>query len=89
MSEQTVLTCVYCGHEYPSGTPSWGSHLLTEHIKTCEKHPMYLMELKHLRVKEDLAEVIEQLRNQCKFITPNVLVLQIALSTLQNIQSYL
>ena len=35
-----VLTCVYCGHQYPQGTPPWGSRVLTDHIKTCEKHPL-------------------------------------------------
>jgi len=35
-----VVTCVYCGHEYPEGTPTSQATLLTEHIKTCEKHPM-------------------------------------------------
>lgn len=36
----TVVTCVYCGHEYPDGTPAAKSELLTAHIKTCPKHPM-------------------------------------------------
>lgn len=36
----SVVTCVYCGHEYPDGTPAAKHDLLTEHIKTCEKHPM-------------------------------------------------
>ena len=40
MSESRVLTCVYCGHQYPQDTPSSGSEVLTEHIKICEKHPM-------------------------------------------------
>lgn len=35
-----TLTCVYCGREYPQGTPASGSEVLTEHIKQCEKHPM-------------------------------------------------
>lgn len=35
-----VLTCVYCGHEYPQDTPAHGSQELTEHIKVCERHPM-------------------------------------------------
>ena len=35
-----ILTCVYCGHEYPQGTPAAGSDVLTEHIKVCERHPM-------------------------------------------------
>lgn len=35
-----ILTCVYCGHEYPQATPAAGSEVLTEHIRVCEKHPM-------------------------------------------------
>ena len=35
-----VLTCVYCGQEYPQETPAWGNDILTEHIKVCQKHPM-------------------------------------------------
>jgi hypothetical protein len=35
-----ILTCVYCGHEYPQDTPAHGSEVLTEHIKVCERHPM-------------------------------------------------
>lgn len=40
MPESRVLTCVYCGHEYPQGSPSWGHKVLTDHIAQCEKHPM-------------------------------------------------
>jgi hypothetical protein len=35
-----ILTCVYCGHEYPQDTPAFGSDILTEHIKVCEQHPL-------------------------------------------------
>lgn len=35
-----IITCVYCGHEYPAGTPPHGNELLTAHIAVCEKHPM-------------------------------------------------
>ena len=35
-----ILTCVYCGHEYPQDTPAAGSEILTEHIKVCERHPL-------------------------------------------------
>lgn len=35
-----ILTCVYCGHEYPQSTPASGSEILTEHIKVCERHPL-------------------------------------------------
>lgn len=36
----TILTCVYCGHEYPQDTPAHGSQVLTDHIKTCKAHPL-------------------------------------------------
>lgn len=35
-----VLTCVYCGHEYPQDTPAAGDQVLTDHIRTCAKHPL-------------------------------------------------
>lgn len=35
-----ILTCVYCGHEYPQNTPAAGNQVLTDHIKICERHPM-------------------------------------------------
>ncbi len=36
-----VLTCVYCGHAYPPGTPTSNHDLLTEHIAKCPAHPMH------------------------------------------------
>ena len=38
--KKRVVTCVYCGYEYPDGTPTSQNELLTAHIKVCEKHPM-------------------------------------------------
>jgi oligoribonuclease NrnB/cAMP/cGMP phosphodiesterase (DHH superfamily) len=35
-----ILTCVYCAHEYPQATPAAGDQVLTDHIRTCAKHPM-------------------------------------------------
>jgi oligoribonuclease NrnB/cAMP/cGMP phosphodiesterase (DHH superfamily) len=35
-----ILTCVYCAHEYPQHTPAAGDRVLTDHIRTCAKHPM-------------------------------------------------
>ena len=35
-----ILTCVYCGHEYPQDTQAAGDQVLTDHIRTCAKHPM-------------------------------------------------
>jgi len=39
-TEKRILTCVYCGHEYPQETPAWGNKILTDHIRICPKHPM-------------------------------------------------
>ena len=38
--ENRVVTCVYCGHEYPNQTPTSGADVLTAHIKVCPKHPL-------------------------------------------------
>jgi hypothetical protein len=39
-AQSQVLTCVYCGHEYPPGTPPSNHQVLREHIAKCDKHPM-------------------------------------------------
>jgi hypothetical protein len=39
-TSNTVLTCVYCGHKYPKGTPAAKHKLLTAHIARCKAHPM-------------------------------------------------
>ncbi len=51
-----VLTCVYCGKEYPEGCPSWGpnNQVLTDHIKICEKHPMRALEEENAKLQESL-----------------------------------
>ena len=38
--DERVLTCVYCGHEYPPGTPASNSEALDAHIRECPKHPL-------------------------------------------------
>lgn len=48
--DSTIITCVYCGHEYPIGTPTAKAKLLTEHIAQCSKHPMSAL----IRMTEDL-----------------------------------
>ena len=40
-NKPNILTCVYCGMAYPEGTPPHSASILTDHIKICEKHPMY------------------------------------------------
>jgi hypothetical protein len=38
--EERVLTCIYCGHAYPPGSPTHGAEVLTAHAATCEQHPL-------------------------------------------------
>ena len=40
MEDKKLVTCVYCGHEYPNETPTHGAQVLKDHIKVCKKHPM-------------------------------------------------
>jgi len=54
----SVVTCVYCGHEYPDGTPTAKHDLLTAHIKVCEKHPMRKAEARIERLRKALSELI-------------------------------
>ena len=53
-----VLTCVYCGHEYPQATPTWGNQVLTDHIKVCEKHPMRKLEVDNSKLRKALVGLI-------------------------------
>lgn len=39
-NESQILTCIYCGHQYPPGTPNSNHVELTNHIAQCEKHPL-------------------------------------------------
>jgi hypothetical protein len=34
------VTCIYCGHVYPDGTPESQSALLTAHVEQCHLHPL-------------------------------------------------
>ena len=58
VAEPRVLTCVYCGHEYPQDTPAWGEQVLTEHIKVCEKHPMRQLEADKDRLRKALVGLV-------------------------------
>ena len=53
-----ILTCVYCGHEYPQNTPAHGSQVLTEHIKVCGSHPMRKAEADIALLRSALAGLI-------------------------------
>ena len=57
-NEGRVLTCVYCGHQYPQNTPAWGNQVLTDHIKICEKHPLRQAEQKIKKLRDALVGLI-------------------------------
>lgn len=59
MNESRVLTCVYCGHEYPQDTPAWGNQVLTDHIKVCAKHPMRQLEADRAKLWTALSELVD------------------------------
>jgi hypothetical protein len=58
-SKKHVLTCAFCGHEYPPGTPPTQHEALTAHVKVCEKHPL-AAELARLREKAEAIEKLEE-----------------------------
>jgi hypothetical protein len=53
--EERVLTCIYCGHAYPPGSPTHGAEVLTEHAMTCQKHPLAtaVRALRDIRIHAD------------------------------------
>ena len=53
-----VLTCVYCGHEYPQDTPAHGDKVLTDHIAQCEKHPMRTVVAQRDMLRKALAGLV-------------------------------
>ena len=53
-----TLTCVYCGSQYPEGTPPFGAQILTDHIRVCEKHPMRKLELNNAKLRKALADLV-------------------------------
>lgn len=53
-----VVTCVYCGQEYPQDTPEWNNDVLTAHIKVCPKHPLRKAVLDVALLRKALAGLI-------------------------------
>jgi hypothetical protein len=56
--DKSVVTCVYCGHQYPEGTPTAKHDLLTAHIKACEKHPMRGAEARIEKLRKALVGLV-------------------------------
>jgi len=75
MIENRIVTCVYCGMQYPQGTPTHGASILTDHIKVCPQHPMRkaeekihklrnaLIALAGVETKEELEQMEQTLRS--------------------------
>lgn len=76
-----ILTCVYCGHQYPQGTPPASAEVLTEHIKTCPEHPMAKLQEK-LDAKGDPRDHDPRCRRLCG-PEPSKLVYEHPLAMLQ------
>jgi hypothetical protein len=53
-----TLTCVYCGKEYPPGSPTHGAQVLTDHIKVCEKHPLRKCEEDRDKLRHALCSLV-------------------------------
>ena len=51
LQDGSYINCVYCGHQYPPGTPESRDKHLYEHIKVCPKHPLSkaLAEMENLK----------------------------------------
>jgi hypothetical protein len=58
--EQRVLTCAFCGAEYPPGTPASNDDALTAHVRACPKHPMRESEREIRRLTGELAAIRAQ-----------------------------
>lgn len=71
--ESRVLTCVYCGHEYPQGTPAAGSKVLTDHIKICEKHPLRAAEAENAKLREIVRLLFHKDLNYDTVLDPELL----------------
>jgi chromosome segregation ATPase len=48
------INCVYCGHQYPKGTPGVMQEILYEHIRKCPKHPLRKSEARVKELETDL-----------------------------------
>lgn len=54
-----VVTCAFCGHSFPDGTPVTQDRRLTDHVMVCPKHPMRQTEADNARLREALEEALE------------------------------
>lgn len=58
-----VLTCAFCGVAYPPGTSNSNSDALTDHIRTCPKHPMREAESEIAKLHAEIARMQRRARD--------------------------
>lgn len=66
-NQSRVLTCAFCGDQYPPGTPDSNHEALRNHVDVCEKHPAAALR-KRIGVLEEsdrrLREIVERQRQE-------------------------
>ena len=58
MSNNQILTCAYCGQQYPEGTPATQHEELTKHIEVCKVHPLRAAEDKIKKLRSALSDFL-------------------------------
>jgi hypothetical protein len=76
-NDSRILTCAFCGHEYPPNTPESNNVLLAEHILKCPNHPVGLRckeleyEIEVLKKKLEEKELLISQPWKCEEYTRN------------------
>jgi hypothetical protein len=56
---ECVLTCVFCAHEYPPGTPTANHKRLREHVAVCPDHPAAVFRAERDALQAKIDAVLE------------------------------
>lgn len=67
LHQEGAITCVYCGHVYPPGSPTHSAEVLTAHIQVCEKHPMTLLKARQATAIEQLHSLANEMVHHSHF----------------------
>ena len=87
-ADSQVLTCIYCSHQYPPGTPSSNHQLLTEHIKVCDKHPMKKLNDQNVLLRDRNGSLLKAL-GEIRRALPCALIDLIGIDIFYNIVEHL
>lgn len=66
LQNNRILTCAYCGQEYPPNTPPTQHEALSAHIAVCEKHPMRIAEIRIANLEHALRPFAESCKRADK-----------------------